>query len=123
MIPVESTPDTVWCRSWPRGSPASPAPRSPSAAAASLLGCLPPPALYAGALYVVGPNASRAGADVRLRGLVASALAATPHHSRDLGVVVALSRLDDVLSNHNSKIGGVRDGALRAAGWSGRPPG
>jgi hypothetical protein len=65
-----------------------------------LLGCLPPAALYAGALYVVGPNAPAAGGPTfAFAGLVAAALAAAAPAPApaplDLGVVVAPSRLGD----------------------------
>jgi hypothetical protein len=98
MIPVESTPDTVVVpivAAWLAGlAGAEIAVRGGRV----LLGCLPPAALYAGALYVVGPNAPAAGAPTfAFAGLVAVVLAATaPAPPRgDLGVVVAPSRPDD----------------------------
>jgi hypothetical protein len=96
MIPVESTPDTVLVpvvAAWLAGLAGT---EIALRGGRVLLGCLPPLALYAGALYVVGPNAPAAGATtLAFAGLIATALAATPHHPRDLGVVVAHSRLDD----------------------------
>ncbi|MFG1610755.1 DUF3488 and transglutaminase-like domain-containing protein [Actinoplanes sp. NPDC049265] len=78
MIPVEATPDTVVVpivAAWLAGlAGAEVAVR----AGRVLLGCVPAAALYAGALYVVGPNASAAGwPSVAFAGLVAVALASS----------------------------------------------
>jgi transglutaminase-like putative cysteine protease len=62
MIPVESTPDTVVVpvvATWLTGLAAV---EVGFRSRRVLLGCLPPALLYAGALYVVGPNASAATA-------------------------------------------------------------
>ncbi|MEU4155017.1 transglutaminaseTgpA domain-containing protein [Actinoplanes sp. NPDC026670] len=77
MIPVETAPDTVVvavAAIWIAGLAATEvAVRSGRV----LLGCVPPVAVYAAALYVVGPNASAAtGFTLALAGLVVSALAA-----------------------------------------------
>jgi hypothetical protein len=77
MIPVESTPDTVVVpvvAAWLAGlAGAEVAVR----AGRVLLGLLPPVALYAVALYVVGPNADTAGWTTLLfAGLAVAALAA-----------------------------------------------
>jgi Transglutaminase-like superfamily/TgpA N-terminal domain len=78
MIPVESTPDTVVVpvvAAWLAGlAGAELAVRTGRV----LLGCLPAVALYAGALYVVGPNAAAAGwPTFAFAGLVVVALATT----------------------------------------------
>ncbi|GLY99872.1 transglutaminase domain-containing protein [Actinoplanes sp. NBRC 103695] len=78
MIPVEATPDTVVVpivAAWLAGlAGAEVALRG----GRILLGCVPAAALYAGALYVVGPNASAAGwPSVAFAGLVAAALASS----------------------------------------------
>jgi transglutaminase-like putative cysteine protease len=77
MIPVETAPDTVVvavAAIWIAGlAAAEVAVRSGRV----LLGCVPPVAVYAAALYVVGPNASAAtGYTLALAGLVVAALAA-----------------------------------------------
>jgi hypothetical protein len=61
MIPVEPTPDTVAVpvvAAWLAGLAGA---EVAIRAERVLLGCAAPAALYAGALYVVGPNAGRAG--------------------------------------------------------------
>ncbi|GAB1690675.1 transglutaminaseTgpA domain-containing protein [Krasilnikovia sp. M28-CT-15] len=78
MIPVEPTPDTVIVpvvAAWLAGlAGAELALRTGRV----LLGCLPPVLLYAGALYVVGPNESAVGRPTLVfAGLVVVALAAT----------------------------------------------
>ncbi len=78
MIPVEPTPDTVVVpvvAAWLTGLLAHEvAVRSRRV----LLGCVPPAALYAGALYVIGPNAGSAGwPTLAFAGLVVLALAVT----------------------------------------------
>ncbi|MEU8656860.1 DUF3488 and transglutaminase-like domain-containing protein [Actinoplanes philippinensis] len=77
MIPVETAPDTVVvavAAIWIAGLAATEvAVRSGRV----LLGCVPPVAVYAASLYVVGPNASAAtGFTLALAGLVVAALAA-----------------------------------------------
>ncbi|SDT53128.1 transglutaminase domain-containing protein [Actinoplanes derwentensis] len=77
MIPVEATPDTVViavAAIWIAGLAATEvAVRSGRV----LLGCVPPVAAYAGALYVVGPNAEAATAYTLIfAGLIVAALAA-----------------------------------------------
>ncbi|WP_433794853.1 DUF3488 and transglutaminase-like domain-containing protein [Actinoplanes sp. CA-252034] len=77
MIPVETAPDTVVvavAAIWIAGLAATEvAVRSGRV----LLGCVPPVAVYAAALYVVGPNASAATTfTLALAGLVVAALAA-----------------------------------------------
>ncbi len=84
MIPVESTPDTVVVpvvAAWLAGlAGAEAAVRSGRA----LLGCAPPAALYAGALYVVGPNADAAGRLTLLfTGLVVVALFVSTDRRRE----------------------------------------
>ena len=94
MIPVESTPDTVVVpvvAAWLAGLAGT---EIAVRAGRVLLGCLPAAALYAGALYVVGPNA---GAAVRVTlgfaGLVVLALAAsTPHSGTPVADVPAATR-------------------------------
>jgi transglutaminase-like putative cysteine protease len=76
MIPVESKPDTVViavAAIWIAGLAATEvAVRSGRV----LLGCVPPVGVYAGALYVVGPNSSAAtGLTLGFAGLVVAALA------------------------------------------------
>jgi transglutaminase-like putative cysteine protease len=76
MIPVESKPDTVViavAAIWIAGLAATEvAVRSGRV----LLGCVPPVGVYAGALYVVGPNSSAAtGLTLGFTGLVVAALA------------------------------------------------
>ncbi|MEV7624064.1 transglutaminaseTgpA domain-containing protein [Actinoplanes sp. NPDC089786] len=75
MIPVEPTPDTVVVpivAAWLAGLAGA---EIAVRAGRVLLGCVPAAALYAGALYVVGPNASAAGwSSVAFAGLVAAAL-------------------------------------------------
>jgi transglutaminase-like putative cysteine protease len=78
MIPVEATPDTVVVpivAAWLAGlAGAELALRTGRV----LLGCAPAAALYAGALYVVGPNAAAAGwPTIAFAGLVVVALAVT----------------------------------------------
>jgi transglutaminase-like putative cysteine protease len=96
MIPIESTPDTVVvpvATAWLAGLAAT---EIAIRGGRVLLGCLPPVALYTGALYVVGPNASAAGIPTfAFAAMVASALATAAHPSRGLGLVVALSPLED----------------------------
>ncbi|HWS37597.1 MAG TPA: transglutaminaseTgpA domain-containing protein, partial [Actinoplanes sp.] len=86
MIPVEATPDTVViavAAIWIAGLAATEvAVRSRRV----LLGCVPPVAAYAGALYVVGPNAEPAPTHTLIfAGLIVAALAtvsgtpASPH--------------------------------------------
>jgi transglutaminase-like putative cysteine protease len=82
MIPVESTPDTVVVpvvAAWLAGlAGAELVVRNGRV----LLGCLPAVALYAGALYVVGPNATAAGwPTFAFAGLVVVALATTARPS------------------------------------------
>jgi transglutaminase-like putative cysteine protease len=87
MIPVESTPDTVVVpivAAWLAGlAGAELAVRSGRV----LLGCLPGAALYAGALYVVGPNAAALGwPTLAFAGLVVVALANTARPSDGTGM-------------------------------------
>jgi transglutaminase-like putative cysteine protease len=87
MIPVESTPDTVVVpivAAWLAGlAGAELAVRSGRV----LLGCLPAAALYAGALYVVGPNAAALGwPTLAFAGLVVVALANTAKPSDRTGM-------------------------------------
>ena len=95
MIPVESTPDTVVVpvvAAWLAGlGGAELAVRTGRA----LLACLPAAALYAGALYVVGPNAPAAGwPTLAFAGFVVVALAATakPRDRTRTGDVPAATR-------------------------------
>jgi hypothetical protein len=82
MIPIESTPDTVVVpivTAWLAGLAAT---EIAIRGGRVLLGCLPPAVLYAGALYVVGPNAPAAGLlTVAFAGLVATALAVNTRSS------------------------------------------
>ncbi|MGC4897398.1 transglutaminaseTgpA domain-containing protein [Micromonospora sp. DT31] len=77
MIPVEPAPDTVLVpvvAAWLTGLTAA---EVALRAGRVLLGCLPPALLYAGALYVVGPNAEPAvGPTVLFAAVAAVALAA-----------------------------------------------
>jgi transglutaminase-like putative cysteine protease len=76
MIPVEPTPDTVVVpivAAWLAGLAGT---ELAVRAGRVLLGCLPAAALYAGALYVVGPNAGAAGwPTLAFAGLVVAGLA------------------------------------------------
>jgi transglutaminase-like putative cysteine protease len=76
MIPVEPTPDTVVVpivAAWLAGLAGA---ELAVRAGRVLLGCLPAAALYAGALYVVGPNAGAAGwPTLAFAGLVVAGLA------------------------------------------------
>ncbi|WFE42713.1 DUF3488 and transglutaminase-like domain-containing protein [Micromonospora sp. WMMD998] len=78
MIPVEPTPDTVLLpvvAAWLAGLTAA---EVALRAGRVLLGYLPPALLYAGALYVVGPNAAPAvGPTVLFAAVAAAGLAAT----------------------------------------------
>ncbi|GAB1646254.1 transglutaminaseTgpA domain-containing protein [Krasilnikovia sp. MM14-A1259] len=78
MIPVEPTPDTVIVpvvAAWLAGLAGA---ELALRGGRVLLGCLPPALLYAGALYVVGPNEAAAGRPtLAFAGLVIAALAAT----------------------------------------------
>ncbi|MEU9514322.1 DUF3488 and transglutaminase-like domain-containing protein [Micromonospora sp. NPDC048169] len=78
MIPVEPTPDTVLVpvvAAWLAGLTAA---EVALRAGRVLLGYLPPALLYAGALYVVGPNADPAIGPTVLFAAVAAAGLATP---------------------------------------------
>jgi len=95
MIPVEATPDTVVVpviAAWLAGlAGAELAVRSGRV----LAGCAPAAALYAGALYVVGPNAAAAtGPTLAFAGLVVVALATTakPGDGTALSEVPATTR-------------------------------
>ena len=76
MIPVEAAPDTVVlavAAIWIAGLAAT---EAAVRGGRVLLGCLPPTGVYAGALYVVGPNAPAAtGLTVAFAGLATAALA------------------------------------------------
>ncbi|WP_305788203.1 DUF3488 and transglutaminase-like domain-containing protein [Symbioplanes lichenis] len=78
MIPVEPTPDTVVVpvvAAWLSGLLAH---EVGARSGRVLLGCVPPAALYGGALYVIGPNAGSAGwPTLTFAGLVVLALAVT----------------------------------------------
>ncbi|GAA0448002.1 hypothetical protein Aca07nite_73310 [Actinoplanes capillaceus] len=78
MIPIEPTPDTVIIAVgavWVAGLAAT---EIAVRGGRVLLGCLPPALVYAGALYVVGPNASAATIwTLTFAGLVVAALAST----------------------------------------------
>ncbi|BFU45783.1 DUF3488 and transglutaminase-like domain-containing protein [Krasilnikovia sp. MM14-A1004] len=78
MIPVEPTPDTVIVpvvAAWLAGLAGA---ELALRAGRVLLGCLPPVLLYAGALYVVGPNEAAVGRPTLVfAGLIVAALAAT----------------------------------------------
>ncbi|BCJ63041.1 hypothetical protein Prubr_00620 [Polymorphospora rubra] len=78
MIPVEAVPDTVivpLVAAWLTGLAGT---EVAVRAARPLLGYLPPTLLYAGAVYVVGPNADQAGwLTVAFAGAVVVGLAAT----------------------------------------------
>ncbi|MBO3736747.1 transglutaminase domain-containing protein [Actinoplanes flavus] len=78
MIPIEPTPDTVIIAVgavWVAGLAAT---EIAVRGGRVLLGCLPPALVYAGALYVVGPNASAATTStLTFAGLVVAALAST----------------------------------------------
>jgi hypothetical protein len=94
MIPVESTPDTVAVpvvAAWLAGLAGT---EIAVRAGRVLLGCLPAAALYAGALYVVGPNAAAAGWPTLLfAGLVVAGLAVSrPRNGTDLRDVPAPTR-------------------------------
>lgn len=94
LIPVESAPDTVVVpvvAAWLAGlAGAEIAVRG----GRMLLGCLPAAALYAGALYVVGPNAAAAGRPTLVfAGLVVAGLAtAKPGDGTNLAEVPAATR-------------------------------
>lgn len=79
LIPVESTPDTVVVpviAAWLAGLAGT---EIAVRAGRVLLGCVPAVALYAGALYVVGPNAAAAGWPTLVFALlVVAGLAVTP---------------------------------------------
>jgi transglutaminase superfamily protein/transglutaminase TgpA-like protein len=81
MIPVQSTPDTVVVpvvAAWLAGLAGA---ELAVRAGRTLLGCAPAAALYAGALYVVGPNAAAAARPtLAFAGLVVVALAITARH-------------------------------------------
>jgi hypothetical protein len=94
MIPVDPTPDTLVVPvigAWLAGLAGS---EIAIRAGRVLLGCVPAAALYAGALYVVGPNAAAAGwPTLAFAGLVGAGLAsAPPSHRTDLGDVPAATR-------------------------------
>ncbi len=94
LIPVEATPDTVVVpvvTAWLAGLAGA---EIAVRAGRVLLGCLPAAALYAGAVYVVGPNAGAATRPtLAFAGLVVVALATSrPSSGTDLGDVPAATR-------------------------------
>ncbi|MCA2218500.1 DUF3488 and transglutaminase-like domain-containing protein [Jidongwangia harbinensis] len=94
MIPVEATPDTVVVpviAAWLAGLAGT---EIAVRAGRVLLGCLPAAALYAGALYVVGPNAAAAGWPTLLFAVavVAGLAVSRPRSGTDLRDVPAPTR-------------------------------
>ena len=94
MIPVEATPETVLVpviSAWLAGLAGT---EAAVRAGRVLLGCVPAAALYAGALYVVGPNAAAAGwPSVLFAALVVVGLATSkPGDGTNLGEVPAATR-------------------------------